>query len=190
MSSHAAPIVGKVPILIGSSGLVTGESFVLGDPCDVVIGRSRSCEVSLQSARRYLGLSDDERARLDDFNSVSRRHVRLTVIGSRARLDNLSQAGTVCNDQRFDRVLDVDLAAGPAVIRLSANESLTLALADKEQIADMLAKTQPLRGEDPMSTTPLSSAIRRPVDVGEVARPSTRPSHGAVGDASDTGTKG
>ncbi|MBA3847856.1 MAG: FHA domain-containing protein [Planctomycetes bacterium] len=177
--------VGKIPVLIGSTGMVAGEAFVLNDPCDVVIGRSRSCEVSLQSARRYQALTDDERARLDDFNSVSRRHVRLTVIGARARLDNLSQAGTVCNEQRFDRVLDIDLACGPAVIRLSANESLTLALADKEQIAEMLAKTRPLPGADPASNTPLSSAIRRPVDVGEGAKQSTWPSRGVDPDTSD-----
>src|SRR4051794_19559920 len=46
----------KVPVLIGASGFIAGEHFILGDPCDVVIGRSRSCEVSLQISQRYNAL--------------------------------------------------------------------------------------------------------------------------------------
>jgi hypothetical protein len=176
-SSEQSPVA-KIPVLIGSSGMVSGESFVLSDPCDVVIGRSRSCEVSLQSARRYQDLSDEQRAKLDDFNTVSRRHVRLTVLGPRARFENLSQSGTICNEQRFDRAFECDLEHAPAVIRLSAHEALTLVLAERDQLADMLAKTRPMP-DAPFSPTPLSSPIRRPADAadpGAGSRPSTWPS--------------
>ncbi len=131
-----------VPVLIGAEGLSAGEPFVLSYDAPVTIGRSRECEVSMQKLRQYLALSDAERAACKQINSVSRKHLRLTVSGTIARLENLSPNGSWCDEARFDQAKAVDLAHGQVVVRVSATESFALMLIETQELERLIAKTQ------------------------------------------------
>lgn len=131
-----------IPVLIGTHGLADGEVFMLGDHADLVIGRSRSCEVSFQRFRRFLGLTPSEQKLRDSYNAaVSRRHLRIRTVGTRAILENLSSGGSFCNDARFDAVHEVDLAKGPVSLRLGqASEVFKLTLLARASVETMLAQ--------------------------------------------------
>ncbi|MBA3683830.1 MAG: FHA domain-containing protein [Planctomycetes bacterium] len=132
----------RTPVMIGVDGMSAGEPFVLAYDTPVTIGRSRECEISMQKLRRYLELSEAERNASTVVNAVSRKHLRVCVSGTIAKLENLSPNGSWCDDARFDQVKHVDLAAGQVTLRVSPGESFVLMLMEQEQIERLLAKTQ------------------------------------------------
>ena len=72
-----------VAVMIGHRGLAEGEFHQLGPRCDLVLGRSRECQISFQRFRTFLGMSDEERRLRDHYNhAVSRRHLRIVVDGT------------------------------------------------------------------------------------------------------------
>jgi len=149
-----------VAVLIGASGLIAGEPYLLPDGANVTIGRSRSCDISLQRARRYLAVPEIERPFLADFNAVSRPHVRLEINAGKARLENLSTAGTFLNDQRFEGVLEIELSTTPANLRLSGNESFNLQLMSLPEFEKMVAMNSPIIPERPLpDLTPEGNTI-------------------------------
>ncbi len=147
-----------VPVLIGVEGLAAGEPFVLTYDTPVTIGRSRECEVSMQKLHQYLALSESERATCKQINAVSRKHLRLSVSGTLARLENLSPNGSWCDEARFDQVKEVDLKAGRVVLRVSPTETFALMILDSQDLERLLAKTQliqlPSTRPEPPQTLP------------------------------------
>lgn len=122
----------QVPVLIGVAGLVDGEVFPLADGVEVVIGRSRSCTVSLRRVVNYLNAPQATRDADHDFNTVSRRHVRVTVAATTASIEDLSTNGTQVNGQALDGPQQVDLASGGCVLRLGTREQFELRLVDRD----------------------------------------------------------
>ena len=94
-----------VPVLIGTAGIVQGESFVLAPGIAVVIGRSRSCDISLRRTAGYIKAPADSRDTDHDFNTVSRRHARVEVTEAVVRIEDLSTNGTFVNGRRVESVL-------------------------------------------------------------------------------------
>jgi len=121
-----------VPVLIGTAGMVEGECFVLGEGVDLTIGRSRSCDVSLRKTSAYLKTPAQVRDNDHDFNTVSRRHLRLHVKDGTAALQDLSSNGTFCNGEQVVLPRKLDLRAGACSIRLGTRESFDLALMPKD----------------------------------------------------------
>jgi pSer/pThr/pTyr-binding forkhead associated (FHA) protein len=122
-----------VPVLIGTAGIVQGESFVLAPGTPVVIGRSRSCDISLRRTSGYMKAPADERDVDHDFNTVSRRHARVEVAaGSRARIEDLSTNGTFVNGDHLSGSTEVDLVQGVCALRLGTRESFDLVLLPKD----------------------------------------------------------
>ena len=117
-----------VPVLIGTAGIVQGESFVLAPGIAVVIGRSRSCDISLRRTAGYLKAPSDSRDVDHDFNTVSRRHARVEVGPGRARIEDLSTNGTFVNGDHLSGSIEVDLANGVCALRLGTRESFDLVL--------------------------------------------------------------
>src|SRR5258708_5499429 len=101
-----------VPVLIGTAGLVDGECFLLQDGVDVVVGRSRSCDISLRRTAGYLKAPPELRDADHDFNTVSRRHIRLQAHDVVIRLQDLSTNGTFCNDEQVEQPREMDLSTG------------------------------------------------------------------------------
>lgn len=133
-----------IPVLIGSEGLFAGESFILGDGNEVIIGRSRQCVISLQKAPRYLNMTEDERKALSHFSSVSRQHLKITIKGWKALLQNMSNFGTWCDDKRFDGELEVEMSTKPINLRLCPGESFNLLLIKKDESEVSLQSTRGL----------------------------------------------
>lgn len=117
-----------VPALIGTHGLVAGEAFVLPEGAEVVIGRSRSCPVSFRRIAGYLRANPAVRDNDHDFNTVSRRHLRLTIRDGIASIEDLSTNGSFYNGEGIHQALTVDLNRGPCTLRLGTRETLELAL--------------------------------------------------------------
>jgi hypothetical protein len=133
------------PVLIGVSGICGGEHFVLELGVAAAVGRSSACEICLQRVPRFLAMSEEQRAKLLDFNVISRRHLTITVNGSLARLENHSGSGTWCDDARFDKAKEVDLAGGPVTLRLGPVETFQLMLLDAAGLDRLSARTTPIQ---------------------------------------------
>jgi pSer/pThr/pTyr-binding forkhead associated (FHA) protein len=121
----------QVPVLIGTSGMVEGECFLLDLGVDLVVGRSRSCDISLRRTTAYLKSPAVARDGDHDFNTVSRRHLRIMVSDATAALQDLSTNGTFYNGEPLRDLLKVDLNGGPCTIRLGTRETFQLCLLER-----------------------------------------------------------
>ncbi len=126
MVTDAIPESDTAPQLIGCDGWVNGETFSLKDGEDVVIGRSRSCDISLRRIDGYTSRPPAERDNDYDFNTVSRRHLRLVVHGQSVEVEDLSSNGSFCDEERVVGVTTVDLGSGPVRLRLGTRETFLL----------------------------------------------------------------
>lgn len=143
------PMPETVPVLIGTAGLVQGESFLLAASVPVVIGRSRSCDISLRRIPSYLKASVETRDIDHDFNTVSRRHARIEVNGCRARIEDLSTNGTYVNGEHLSGSTEVDLAAAACAVRLGTRESFDLVLLPQDDPR--------LQGQSPVAPAPVGT---------------------------------
>jgi len=121
----------QVPVLLGTAGMVEGECFLLDQGVDLIIGRSRSCDISLRRTTAYLKTPPAARDSDHDFNTVSRRHLRILVTDATAALQDLSTNGTYYNGEPLKDLLKVDLNNGACTIRLGTRECFQLCLLDK-----------------------------------------------------------
>jgi pSer/pThr/pTyr-binding forkhead associated (FHA) protein len=114
-----------VPVLIGTAGFVVGECYVLDEGADIVVGRSRTCDISLRKAAAYLSAPPQVRDEDHDFNTVSRRHLRLQVQAGTLKVHDLSTNGSFVNDEPINQVLQPapghprELPSDPAAQRRS-----------------------------------------------------------------------
>lgn len=128
MSSEDRQLQTSRAILHGCHGWVAGERYILSDGQTVIIGRSRSCDISLRRIPRYSQMDAVERDNDHDFNTVSRRHIRLTLKRGLVHLEDLSTNGTFFNNIQANGPVDLDLREGPVQIRLGTRETFSLAL--------------------------------------------------------------
>jgi hypothetical protein len=118
----------QVPVLIGTNGMVEHEIYLLPKERPVTLGRSRSCAISFRRCRQYLAAASPARDQDRDFNTVSRKHVRITVKSGFAVLEDLSSNGTTLGEEVLTGSTSVDLTTGPCLIRLGTRETLSLQL--------------------------------------------------------------
>lgn len=111
--------------------MVEGECFLLDQGVDLIIGRSRSCDISLRRTTAYLKTPPAARDSDHDFNTVSRRHLRILVTDATAALQDLSTNGTFFNNEPLKDLLKVDLNGGACTIRLGTRETFQLCLLEK-----------------------------------------------------------
>jgi FHA domain len=139
-------IMAAIPVIVGLSGLATGEVYKLGPSADLVMGRSRECQISFQRFRAWLALSEIERRLRDHFNSaVSRKHLRLLTSGSLLTAENLSSTGTMIDNVALEGRRSYDLAHSPVLIRLgNAEERFRAELMDEAEADRRLAALPPI----------------------------------------------
>ena len=121
----------QVAVLLGTAGLVEGECFLLDQGVDLIIGRSRSCDISLRRTTAYLKTPPAARDGDHDFNTVSRRHVRIQISNAVAAIQDLSTNGTFYNGEPLKDHQKVDLTSGACTLRLGTRESFQLCLLDR-----------------------------------------------------------
>ena len=115
------------PALVGTAGFVKGEAFPVGLGSTVVIGRSRSCDISLQRCPTWLELDEDERDAARDFKTVSRKHVRVSCYDSdNVEVEDLSSNGTFVDGRRVDRIVLTDLRERSHELLLGTREAFRL----------------------------------------------------------------
>ena len=148
--SHSVPAPKAAPIAVitGLSGLATGELFKLGPSADLLMGRSRDCQISFQRFRAWLMLSETDRRMRDHFNSaVSRKHLRLITYGSLLTIEDLSSTGTTVDHLPLEGRRSYDLANGSVVLKLgNAEERFRAELLDEAE-ADRRLALLPAMGE-------------------------------------------
>ena len=126
----------KVPTLIGIEGLVKGEVYPLDSGNEIIVGRSRSCDISLRKLESYRSMAAEDRDKDHDFNTVSRSHIRIQVLKENmVRFEDISTNGTYWNDQLVTEPVDVNLnETEDTIIRLGARESFRLVLSDPKEL--------------------------------------------------------
>jgi pSer/pThr/pTyr-binding forkhead associated (FHA) protein len=115
-----------IPVLLGTAGLVDGECYLLDKDKDIVVGRSRSCDISLRRTAAYLKTPPAQRDTDHDFNTVSRRHIRLNITNSTVNVYDLSTNGSFCNGEPMREPLTINLDSGPCTVRMGTRESVQL----------------------------------------------------------------
>jgi pSer/pThr/pTyr-binding forkhead associated (FHA) protein len=137
-----------VPVLIGTAGFVVGECYVLDNGVDIVVGRSRSCDISLRKATAYLNAPPKARDDDHDFNTVSRRHLRVQVKEATLHLQDLSTNGSFLNDEPINQGRDVDLSEGSYSLRLGTRESFRLTRLPQDDPRVIAQRSKPTQVDD------------------------------------------
>ena len=113
----------------GVKGFLQGEERLLKRGDEVVVGRSRSADLSLRMATRYLERADrNDVKRSEAWRSVSRRHARIAFHRpDHIVIEDLSANGTFLDGQRVQGAVSLeDLARKPRTITLGAVERLRI----------------------------------------------------------------
>ena len=107
----------------GRGGLLEGVHRSIEPGGTLVVGRSRSCHLSLRRTRRFLASRDAlERLQSDPFRRVSRVHCEIAYLAdSRVEIRDLSQNGTLVDGRRIDRTF----------VLVAGDEPVHVVLADK-----------------------------------------------------------
>jgi len=119
----------KVPVLVGIAGHVKGVHFPLEYGKTVVVGRSRSSDLSLRRLESYTRMSEEEREKDRAFRTVSGKHFEVTMYNLKAiEIVNLSPNGTYVDGKPVDRVLLDDITEKSHEIAFGLAERMKLVL--------------------------------------------------------------
>lgn len=93
-------------LLIGISGIFNGERYLIGEGASVIVGRSRSCDVSAARTRVYRRVGGNVLNRDRAFLKMSRRHFQVFFdSGDSVRLRDLSTNGIKVDGERVGEVV-------------------------------------------------------------------------------------
>jgi pSer/pThr/pTyr-binding forkhead associated (FHA) protein len=119
--------VAQGPVLVGTEGLVRGVEFPIEYGATVVVGRSRSCDLSLQRLDSWADLKPEEQNQEKDFRAVSRKHVRISYYNANSiEVEDLSSNGTFVDGKRVKRVVVTDLRERSYELLLGTREKFRL----------------------------------------------------------------
>jgi pSer/pThr/pTyr-binding forkhead associated (FHA) protein len=114
-------------VLIGTDGFVRGIEFPIEYGATVVIGRSRSCDLSLQRLDGWSALNPEEQSQEKDFRAVSRKHVRISYYNANSiEVEDLSSNGTFVDGKRIKRLVITDLRDRSYELLLGTREKFRL----------------------------------------------------------------
>ena len=120
-------MAGGMLLVVGVDGMVEGEVFRVPSGSQVVVGRSRSCDISLRKCLKYLSLDPEERAKNKHFQTVSRQHLQISVErADHIELENLGANGSTIDGEPLQKIVISDLADKPREIVLGTKEKFRL----------------------------------------------------------------
>jgi len=115
------------PVLVGTRGMVEGESFALEYGKSIIIGRSRSCDLSVRNCRRWIEAEEAGTEPKDGAKTVSRRHLKITFHDANSiELEDLSSNGTFVDGKRIDRLVVTDVKETAHEITLGGGDVFRL----------------------------------------------------------------
>jgi len=123
---------GKLLRVRGVRGFLQDEELLLKRGDEVVIGRSRSCDLSLRRSTRYLERSDRaDVSKSEAWRTVSRLHARIAYHRpDHIVIEDLSSNGTFLDGHRVKGKVSIgDLESGSHLIALGVVERLKIELA-------------------------------------------------------------
>ncbi|MHC5021141.1 MAG: FHA domain-containing protein [Planctomycetota bacterium] len=120
-------MAGGMLLVVGVDGMVEGEVFRVPLGSQVVVGRSRSCDISLRKCLKYLSLDPEERARNKHFQTVSRQHLQISVErADHIELENLGANGSSLDGEPLEQAVVTDLPGRPRTLVLGTKETFRL----------------------------------------------------------------
>lgn len=123
-----------VLVLEGTDGMLEGQGIRIAPGDAIVVGRSRSCDVSTRRSRRFLSSSEEEQRRIlddEDFLKVSRRHMEVRYIRrGRVEIRDLSRNGTFVNGRRIGTTFVDPTESGGVELRMATTETFRLGPAE------------------------------------------------------------
>ena len=125
------------PLVVrGVKGFFAGERRELAVGDRLVVGRSRSADLSLRAARRLVQRGDqDQVMQTEAFLSVSRRHVRIHYLHpGLVEVKDLSTNGTFLDGRKIDCVGLTDLKERGHIVALGSLERLLLEIPAYEEL--------------------------------------------------------
>jgi len=115
--------------LRGVKGFLEGEERLLKRGDEIVVGRSRSADLSLRMSTKFLERMDrNDLSRSEAWRTVSRKHARIAFYRpDHIVIEDLSANGTFVDGARVEGRLRLsDLADRPRLIALGAVERLRI----------------------------------------------------------------
>jgi pSer/pThr/pTyr-binding forkhead associated (FHA) protein len=163
-------------VLVGVSGLVEGEIFQIKKGEEIVVGRSRSCDISLRKCFKYLSLDPDERNRNKHFQTVSRKHLKIVFVSpAHIEIENMGANGTFIDGTKVDRVIITDIRDQSHEMILGTKEKFRLEWRDEDDF-QQISRTWEDQGE-PAGKEPVAETEKRTRRV-EAGRPIDDPPAG------------
>jgi len=119
---------GPVLVVRGMKGFFAGERRELAVGEELVVGRSRSADLSLRAARRFVQRGDQEQImKTEAFLSVSRKHVRIKYVNpGLVEVEDLSSNGTFLDGRKIESVALTDFKERGHIVALGSAERLLL----------------------------------------------------------------
>ena len=115
-------------LLRGIGGLCEGEILSVDYGETIIIGRSSSCDFSMKKCEKYLLLDPEQKDSEKHFQTVSRKHVRLSFYNATSiEVEDLgSSNGTFLDGQQIDRVIINDIKECTHELLLGTREKFVL----------------------------------------------------------------
>jgi len=116
----------------GTDGFVKDEEFTVRPGKSVIIGRSRSCDISLRKTRRYKSLRKRNQGETIDlrFRTVSRKHLKVNFNApDDVEIEDMSSNGTFLDGEKIKRAVINDLDRREHSILIGVEERFVLSLA-------------------------------------------------------------
>ncbi len=127
---------GNSPRLVvrGIKGFLQGEERILSVGEVLVVGRSRSADLSTRAANRLVRRNDRlDVMQSDPFKSISRRHALIRYLHpGLVEIKDLSRNGTFLDGRRIECVAVTDLRERAHVLELGSQERLFLEMVGVE----------------------------------------------------------
>ncbi|GEM_PF-1357349 len=121
-------------VLAGIEGLVEGEVFRINRGETVVVGRSRSCDISLRKCFKYLALDPEERKGDRHFQTVSRKHLKVMFkAADQVEIENLGANGSFIDGNKVDKVIITDIRHQTHEVLLGTREKFRLEWREGEE---------------------------------------------------------
>ncbi len=115
------------PVLVGIRGVAQGEVFPLMAGKATVIGRSRSCDISLKNGKRLEEAEKAGEVSEETSKTVSRKHLKLIFENAGSiELEDLSSNGTFVDGKRIDRLVITDAREKTHEIQLGGGDVFRL----------------------------------------------------------------
>lgn len=146
-------------VITGRAGLFLGEqAFIHLGQC-IVVGRSRTCDVSVARAGECLKLSKEALEHHASYRKISRRHFRVCLVSPEVlEVEDLSTNGTVVNGHRVHRVQIPTFGTEikEVVIEFGEGENMLVEAASVRAVAPSERRTElhdlgPIRRPSPLA---------------------------------------